>query len=205
MTMYDSCSEQYWKNRKKKRPPKVFLRISLLCFISSVSLAALVVIKLRPVRQITENEANLDMTTKSPQAAPRKLVATEVHFKRCADYFQKIRNSAQNACLMTCSEERTSIPRPTMYQACIHGCNSAYFRSAEICCNGGTPEKIFDEVDSHSYQQCSRFEGLRPKVELVALCRKHHDNGSKQGYLAAKSLLDEIVALDSTNPADSDT
>ncbi len=203
--MYDSCSEQYWKNRKKKRPPKVFLRISLLCFIASVIVATLVVMKLRPDRQITENEENLDMTRKSPEAPPRKLVATEIHFKRCADYFQKIRNSAQNVCLMTCSEERTSIPRPTMYQACIHGCNSAYFPSAEISCNRGTPEKIFDEVDSHSYQHCSRFEGLRPKVELVALCRKYHDNGSKQGYLAAKILLDEIVALDSTNQADSGT
>jgi hypothetical protein len=205
MTMYDSCSEQYWKNRKKRRPPKAFLRISLLCFFAFVSVAALVVRKLRPVRQINENEANVDMTTTSPQAAPRMLVATELHYKRCADHFQKIRNTAQNECLMTCNEERTSIPRPTMYQACIHGCNSAYFRSAEISCHGGTTEKISDEVDSHSYQQCSRFEGLRPKVELVALCRKYHDNGSKQGYLAAKSLLDEIVALDSTSPGNSDT
>ncbi len=199
MTMYDSCSEQYWKNRKKRRPQTAFLRISLLCLFAFVSLAALVVLKFRPVGEVT-NETIVEALL--PQA-PRKLIATEVHMKRCSDHFKKVRNSAQNVCLIMCSDERTSIPRPTMYQACIHGCNNAFYRSAEISCHGGTPEMVFEEVESQSYQHCSRFEGLRPKVELVALCRKYHENGSKQGFLAAKDMLEEIL-LESYNQRDSE-
>ena len=193
--MYDNCSEQYWKNKKKRRQRPGVILIASLGFLLLLVSAVLVATRSRSTSAKGDSKVEDLLPLRQ-----RKLVASEVHFKICAEHFKTIQNSAQNECLMICSEERTSVPRPTMYQACIHGCNNALFRSAEISCNGGTQEKVFDEVELHSYRHCSRFEGLRPRIELVSTCRKYYDIASKQGFVSAKTKLEKILESDGCDP-----
>eukprot|EP01082_Thalassiosira_pseudonana_P002661 g2979.t1 g2979 contig12:1192617-1192985(+) len=53
----------------------------------------------------------------------------------------------------------------------------------------------FQDVGVLAYNHCSKFQGMDPKPDVFATCRKYHRAGTKQGFRlgidAMKSVLDE--------------
>ena len=63
---------------------------------------------------------------------------TQTHFKKCS----VTGKSNNNDCAVICNSEQEHNPRPTMYQACLHGCSSAFFSASDIGCHDNSIEEI---------------------------------------------------------------
>mmetsp|Transcript_18243 Transcript_18243/g.21020 ORF Transcript_18243/g.21020 Transcript_18243/m.21020 type:complete len:182 (-) Transcript_18243:88-633(-) len=181
--MYSKCSQQYWSDRKQRSGTA--LRFVFVFMAATVSLAIFAVSLHSSRRDDNHQGRKLE-----PRLHPNP---TEGQTKKCKEHFRSI----QNDCSIICNEERHSIPRQTMHQACMHGCNIAYKQASEIACSGGTNDDLFNKVEVFSFNHCSKFQNVLPKPEVFSLCRKYHTLALDKGFtLGQHYLLDQIIDFD---------
>ena len=191
MSLYASSSDSYWKERQQttNRSPLQIASIVLLALVAVV--ASILYI------QSTRNSSNLNLSQRRTFHH-----TTELHWEECES-----RVNSRQECTVICQPERNSIQRKTMHQACLHGCQQSLVASAVLGCRGKVEEgrgkernelieeDVFQDVGVLAYNHCSKFQGMDPKPDVFATCRKYHRAGTKQGFRlgidAMKSVLDE--------------
>uniref|UniRef100_A0A7S4MWD0 Uncharacterized protein n=1 Tax=Odontella aurita TaxID=265563 RepID=A0A7S4MWD0_9STRA len=190
MSIYANSSEQYWRERKKKDGKRrilivVALSFLLLCAVSLKVSSA----KTRRAKQEDAESAKL---------ARRKLLlirpnATEAHVQQCEARIHENARGGADECDSLCNNERNSLPRPTMHQACLHACQGSLSKAAEEGCReNGTEEGAFGRAGS-AYEKCFKFQNTLPKPEVFSTCRKYFREGVRRGYHMGRDYLDDIL------------
>lgn len=176
MSIYANSSEQYWK--KRRRSSVQFRRRVKLAFNSFfITLIALLFFLL--FRNKSKSVAN------PPPIPIGRPNATDTQRKKCVSHFK----TKQNECLLICNNERSSVPHPTMHQACVHGCSSSFLTSTEIGCHDGTNEHLLNNVESSAADHCSKYQNMIPKPELYFVCRKYHKMASEKGFQMGSQFI----------------
>jgi hypothetical protein len=181
MTIYAKTSESYWKAQRKKHVKKlrVHLTITMIGIFTVIAGAV--------IRRSRRSNATRPL---APRRAPDQ--TTEIDWKQCES-----RVNSQEECATICLPERNSIQRKTMHQACLHGCQQAHVASTALSCRGAasSEEDVFREIGGLAHVHCSKFQGIDPKPDVFATCRKYHRAGTKHGYRmgldAMMHILDE--------------
>lgn len=190
MSIYANSSDQYWRERKKKDAKHkilvaVALSVLLLCAVTARTSSV-------RTRRAREEEAE------TAKLARRRLLqtrpnATEAHVGQCEGRIRDTARGGTDECGALCGNERNSIPRPTMHQACLHGCLGALSEAAEEGCReDGTEEGAFGRAGS-AHEQCSKFQNTLPKPEVFSTCRKYFREGARRGYTMGREYLDDIL------------
>ncbi|KAL7462993.1 hypothetical protein ACHAXS_003366 [Conticribra weissflogii] len=190
MSIYSDSSDSYWKERQKKNPKSTF-SIACVCILGFLAVAGSFY-----YHQRKRNSAEGVLSQR------RSLHETsDVHWKQC-----ETRVNSRQECTSICQPERNSIQRKTMHQACLHGCQTAHVASTALGCRGKeesakssrrvvSEEDAMQEIGVLAFDHCSKFQGVEPKPDVFATCRKYHRAGTKQGFRmgidAMKNVLDE--------------
>lgn len=181
--MYSNTSQQYWRQRKKpdgKKKTLIALGVLSLALVGSTYI-------IRGTSRARAQRHELEMQRH------RAAEVTEGHRSQCEDHVKAMHNE----CSSLCNEERKSIPRPTMYQSCLHGCLGAFHDAAVIGCRQGSEEDAFHKVSSDSFEHCSNYQNTLPRPEVLSTCRKYHREGTKAGHRLGLRYLHHL--LDSEN------
>uniref|UniRef100_A0A6S9EW66 Uncharacterized protein n=1 Tax=Ditylum brightwellii TaxID=49249 RepID=A0A6S9EW66_9STRA len=178
--MYSNCSEQYWRERRKQKNNKK--QIVAIASTSVFILLCLIIV-------LTSGKESKKGSDDQQNTVIERPNATDVHSKKC----EMQSNKDINGCSLICAEERKSIPRPIMYQACMHGCNSAYIEASLIGCQDQSEEEAFVAIGSFANQHCSKYHNIQPKPEVFSTCRKYHRESTKQGFDSGKKILSDIL------------
>jgi len=186
MTIYANSSNSYWKQREKKHVRKLPLVIATL-----VIYVVVVVITVLHHRNRGSTEKGAPAARPLTQRRTLEQIS-DIHWKQCESTVD-----SRKACTTICQPERNSIPRKTMHQACLHGCQQAHVAATALSCRGKvtTEEKVFQEIGGLAYVHCSKFQSTDPKPDTFATCRKYHRAGTKNGFRmgldAINGVLDE--------------
>jgi len=184
--MYSNCSEKYWNERKKPdvNKRKVFIASGLTLALIG---ATFYICRNVPGRNKPESFRRL------------RLDNSESQRQRCELYVKDIRDE----CINLCSNERASIPRPTMHQACLHGCEASFHDAAFLACRQESEDQdAFRQVGHSSYEHCEKYQNALPRPEVLSTCRKYYREGAKSGkrfgtsyitYLAHAELGQTVV------------
>ena len=79
-------------------------------------------------------------------------------------------------------------------RASPHGCKTAHVAAAELGCQGKSEEQTFHEVGGTvAYQHCSKFQGVAPRPDVFATCRKYHRAGTKRGVQLGRKLIASVL------------
>ena len=180
--MYAGCSEQYWKERKRANPSKwrntAIFTIILLSSIGIIS---------QHKRQKVFNEKQKRLLKEKSLFRP---IASDEDYLSCGS---NVQSEVSSECSALCNNERKSIPRPTMYHACIHGCTSSFEPSILVGCQEASEEEVFRKVGSLSQAHCSRYLDSQPKPEVFSTCRKYHREGTKRGYRIGHKRINDLL------------
>ena len=177
--MYASCSENYWRERKKPDKIKKWKLIAtftlpcLFLFVFTVRLKT---------RNHAEKMSNISRSLVRPQP-------NEFHFERCKERIVL----SQPDCSNLCNNERKSIPRPLMHQSCMHGCTSSFLASFAIGCEEGDEAKAFNSIGTLGYEDCSKYKNLEPQPIVFSTCRKYHRMGIKAGIEMGSKVLNDLL------------
>ena len=182
MSLYANSSDQYWRERKKTKRTRQYACAALLSFFV-LGVLSTVVSRRRSQRKREEADVARRLSLVRPNA-------TEIHHLQCRSGFAK---GIQDECTALCIDERMSMPRPTMHQACLHGCHGALVDAVGVSCQGGTEEDTFEKVGPESYQWCSKFLNTLPKPEVLSTCKKSHREGTKRGFRLGESYLNKLL------------
>ena len=192
MSIYATTSDSYWKKSHKKNDSKSpFL-------IASVVIFALVAFSC----SILHIQNRRSPTTKILTQRRSLHEATDIQWRECES-----RVNSRQQCTSICQPERNSIQRKTMLQACLHGCQTAHEASTALGCRGqdtSTPssssskrelseEDVFQEIGVLAFDHCSKFQGVDPKPNVFATCRKYHRAGTKQGFRMGMSAMNDVL------------
>jgi len=190
MSIYSNCSDSYWKERQKRNPKSPFsiAIVSVLGFLAVTGSFHYYQRKRNSAEVVLIQRRSLNETS-------------DVHWKQCES-----RVNSRQECTSICQPERNSIQRKTMHQACLHGCQMAHVASTALGCRGKeepkksprtevSEEDAMQEIGVMAFDHCSKFQGVEPKPDVFATCRKYHRAGTKQGFRmgtdAMKNVLDE--------------
>ena len=177
--MYSNTSEQYWRQRKKPGEKKT--KLIALGVLSLALVGSTYVIRGKSRERARNHE--LEMQRR------RAVEVTEVHRQQCEEHVEGMHNE----CSSLCNGERKSIPRPTMYQSCLHGCLGAFHDAAVIGCRQGSEEDAFHKVSSSSFEHCSNYQNTLPRPEVLSTCRKYHREGTKVGHRSGLRFLHHLL------------
>lgn len=106
---------------------------------------------------------------------------------------------ASRECTLICNTERMSIPRPTMHQACLHGCSKGFAKNVELgCYNKTLSENISASATSsegggHQHEYCYKYQNRIPKPELYSTCLNYYKKASRRGYQMGLEYLEEEI------------
>lgn len=178
MSMYANSSEQYWNSRKKQQSldkRKIATAICILFFLSCLCYSG----------KTLDSNGRL-LIEEQPSITNNQVKACNRHFK-----------SNQNQCQSICKDERSRGPRPTIHQACLHGCNVAFSEATEKGCQDLVKLEVLTEVNGMSYQHCNKYLNMIPKPEIFSVCRKYHKIASEKGFVVSKSYIKEIIEMES--------
>ena len=183
--MYSNTSAQYWQQRKKPSDGKK----KVLFFCGVLGLAFIGCTFLSSARRARAQKDEIERSRR------RQLEITEGHQQHCEEHVKFMNNE----CTSLCNGERKSIPRPTMYQSCLHGCLGAYHDAAVIGCRQGSEEDAFDEVNLNSAEHCSDYKNTLPRPEVLSTCRKYYREGTKIGRRSGLRYLHHLFDADGTS------
>ena len=193
--MYSDCSSKYWKQRRKPNANKIKL-ISILSFLTTILLLIGYQRNIQ-YRRFQETQRLLEEQNRIRNIRPN---ATDVQYQLCES---NMRDRMDVECIQLCKDEIVSVPRPTMYQSCVHGCSRSYLPAARNGCQMGgvssvetsSSSEIFDDQSSSKAMiSCSRFQRVEPQPYVFSTCRKYFREGSikgrKMGYELINGLID---------------
>uniref|UniRef100_A0A7S2LGP0 Uncharacterized protein n=1 Tax=Leptocylindrus danicus TaxID=163516 RepID=A0A7S2LGP0_9STRA len=182
MSLYANSSEQYWNSRKKSKENSLIKKI-IPAVIAGVLLASVLYIS-----SLNGGHKVGDRKLMDIEDLPQPNVTRE-HHKKCEAYFK----NNQNQCLSICNDQRKKHPRPTMHQACMHGCNNAYSLGSESGCKKIHRGKASNDVGKHGYKHCAKYQNMLPKPEIFSVCRKYHTVGGEQGFIAGEKFINDMI------------
>lgn len=174
MSIYASSSEQYWNSRKKIQPLDKRKVISFVCLLFLICCLCF-------TRKTSDKNGRI-LLKHQPSVSKDNI-------KKCNKYFK----TNQNQCLSICQEERNQRPRPSIHQACLHGCNTAFSEATEKGCQDLDEIDALNEVNGLSYKQCIKFMNMIPKPEIFTVCRKYHQIAAEKGFIVSKEYIKDIV------------
>ena len=182
MSLYANSSEQYWNSRKKNKENSFGKKMISAFFIAGVMLGSVLCISGLGTDNIGERKL------RDIENLPRPTI-TEQHLKKCATYFK----NNQNQCLSICNDQRKKHPRPTMHQACMHGCNNAYSLASESGCKQTNRENASNDIGKLGYKHCAKFQNMLPKPEIFSVCRKYHTVGGEHGFSSGEIFMKDMI------------
>jgi hypothetical protein len=179
MSIYGSPSKQYWAPKPKTIDPTrralaaagAFLLV-LVCIIVTISSSS--------------------SGGSGPTPVRRRLMATQPQIQRCSNQFRKV----QAQCALICTEQRLSLPRPTVHQACMQGCLRGLPPAAEMACQGKSKYEVESTTKASDHGHCSKFQNMRPKPVLFSTCRKYYELSANQGYEMGLSFMESLLESD---------
>ncbi len=181
--MYSDCSHRYWKQRKRNF--SLQSRVSLVLIIFTVML----LIGNAQRRKYLERHRLL--------LEKQRLVRPDPNEKQFEICELNMRGSIDLECQKLCNDELVSIPRPTMYKSCIHGCSRSIFSAAVIGCHMGSIEEAFQEENRvQGHNSCSRFQDVDPQPYVVSTCRKYYREGTKRGWNLGFDFINNLIDLE---------
>lgn len=152
-SMYSNSSEQYWKKRKKETNP---FHSRIVVVIVTLCITTFLVRTTFTSRSRAENErqqrreeyermrvmrrtssASTSTSSSGLEIGPTTsvIIATEEQLSLCES---NMRDALRLECDDMCNVELSSLPRPTMYRSCHHGCSRSFYSAAvEGCREGG--------------------------------------------------------------------
>jgi len=186
--MYSQCSQQYWKERRKTSS-KINVRTVITSLSILFSFMAILGIRIRHEQRIKAQEERIEQRKRKLENLTRPN-PTEDHYRTC-----EIRTShaTKMECNDLCRNERKSIPRPVMHEACIHGCTSSITASALSGCRQASEDDVYRKYGNQAYAQCSRFQNMDPRPDVYSTCRKYHREGIKRGRILGSTAMNEIL------------
>jgi hypothetical protein len=183
--MYSGSSEQYWKNKSKPNPLKS-TRSKLILLLLALVLFSGLQFKSNSLKRIEERQRHLREFKLRP-------VATEHHYKLCET---NMRDVLRMQCDEMCSTEAMSIPRPTMYQSCHHGCSRSFYSAAVVGCRQGSEENAFHKMNSESHISCSRYIDIDPRPDVQSTCKKYYRQATKRGRQIGFDFIEQIIDIE---------
>ena len=185
-TMYAESSNEYWRQRRKSNPYrlKVLLSAGTMFFLLVLGISDRLVSNSQKRKKDEEIRILKEQTLIRP-------TATDRHFSVCND---NMRDSALRECSSVCANEYMTLPKPLMYQACIHGCTTSFVSAALIGCqNFGSEEDAVRKNSVDTYKACSRYQHSDPRPHVLSVCRKYHREGTKFGRNKAVTFLNSLL------------
>jgi len=183
--MYSDCSNQYWKKRSK--PHLTFkAKVSLAIFVTLVFF--MLISHSHRKRQYKEIQRQLLLKEQKKTIRPEP---TKEHYQLCD---ANMRDNVKMECSKLCHDEIVSIPRPTMYDSCIHGCSRSIYSAAMIGCRMGSIEEAFQEESrEQAINSCSRYQFVEPQPFVLSTCRKYYREGTKAGRNLGYEFINRLV------------
>jgi hypothetical protein len=180
--MYSDCSSKYWKQKRKSNPLKTKVSVTLILILATILLVG----NAHRNRKYEEKERLLLENQRNIRPSP-----TNIQFLTCDT---NMRDVIDNECAELCRDEIVSIPRPTMYKSCIHGCSRSIFAAAKIGCRLGSLEEAFKEENRLQAQNsCSRFQNVEPQPYVLSTCRKYYREGTKHGRNLGNEFINNLI------------
>ena len=184
--MYAGSSEQYWKQqRTKSHPLKSPRNIFIFGFILLLSVA----ITLRSnARQRHEEQQRILLAERMTRPT-----ATEENYRVCET---NMRDALRIECDEICSSEAKSVPRPTMYSSCHHGCSRSFYSAAIVGCREGSETEALTKINGESHSSCSRYMNVNPRPSVQLLCKKYYNEGIERGWKLGNEFIDNILQME---------
>lgn len=177
-TMYAGCSEQYWKQQKKRHfqltKQNLFLSILIISFLGIAFKSSFE--KGGKHSSIIENVL---------PAAP-----TEEQYQQCE---LNMRELLRAECDQLCKGELMSIPRPIMFRSCQHGCSRSFYAAAMVGCREGTEDDAFRKTSAEAHFSCSLYDNIDPKPNVQSTCKNYYRLGTKRGRQLGLEMIQNIL------------
>lgn len=184
--MYSVNSEEYWKKSKKG---KHFTNTQIVLLLV---ITIILGITLQPViyprsQKLNDNEIQrlLAENIPRPQASNEQYTLCETN----------MRDILRTECDSMCSSEAQSLPRPTMYRSCHHGCSRAFYSAAIIGCKSESETEAFSKMNREANNSCSRYMHIEPKPEVQSTCRKYYREGTKRGHKIGSDFINNVIDI----------
>lgn len=180
--MYSDCSTNYWNKRKTSDSKwKVWI-----IFVVLILTLILLVKNTHKNRQYGIKQRMIIEDRKNTRPSP-----TEEEYRLCET---NMRDISPIECAKLCHNEVGSIPRPLMYETCIHGCSRSLYSAAVIGCREGSIEKAFQiENQQQAANSCSRFHQVEPQPYVISTCRKYYREGTKTGRNLGYDFINKLI------------
>ena len=182
--MYSGSSEHYWKHRSQPNPPKTQKYKLILLLFTSVLLSGLT------YRSNARNRFEQKQSLLEKNLRP---IATEPMYKLCE---MDMRDTLRIQCDEMCSIEAMSIPRPTMYKSCHHGCSRSFYSAAVVGCRQGSEEAAFKQMNTEARISCSRYVDTDPRPDVQSTCKKYYRQGTKRGRQIGSAFIEQIIEIE---------
>jgi len=179
--MYSRSSESYWQASQKRKTGKDKLnkRINVLLFMSILVLITRILFS----RGRDEND-RIPVRKPCPDL-------TEADIIKCSSHFKIARGTRE--CSDLCRDARQMVPRPVMYQSCVHGCSGALYSAAINGCSGGSREENIQQLAQHGYKECAKYQNILPKPDIFTQCRKQYGLATERGYELGRTWISELL------------
>jgi hypothetical protein len=96
-------------------------------------------------------------------------------------------------CDEMCKGEMMSIPRPTMFRSCQHGCSRSFYSAAIVGCREGTEDDAFRKTNAEAHSSCSVYNNIDPKPNVQSTCKSYYRQGTKRGRQMGLEILERIL------------
>ena len=224
-SMYSNSSEQYWKKRKKETNP---FHSRTAVVIVALCITTLLVRTTFTSRSRAENERQqrqeeyermrvMTRTSSSSSSVSSLslgleigsttsiIIAKEEQLSLCES---NMRDALRLECDDMCNVELSSLPRPTMYRSCHHGCSRSFYSGAvEGCREGGgagagsvpspalppSPSVSVSSPGNDANSSCSRYVTIEPKPDVQSTCKKYYREGTKRGRTMGLKFINELL------------
>ncbi len=186
--MYSDCSTKYWKQRGQK-PNSLKVKI---IYVSTFICAFILLIGWHGYQNHKRHNEREIQRLLNEQRRNTRPNATEIQSKLCES---NMRDRVDTECTQLCKNEILSVPRPTMYQSCVHGCSRSFFAAAIIGCRMGTVDQALENggLSSKAMISCSRFQRVEPQPYVFSTCRKYFREGTIQGRNVGNELINSLI------------
>lgn len=182
--MYSGTSEQYWKKTKRSHSTKLPRNILIVGFFTLIVFA----ITLRSSARYEDERRKMMLAESMIRPNP-----TEENSNMCERNMQDV---LRIECDKMCKDEAMSIPRPSMYRSCHHGCSRAFYSAAMVGCREGPESEAFAKMTTESHSSCSRYMHIEPKPNVQSTCKQYYRQGTKEGWKLGSQFIDKLIQIE---------
>jgi hypothetical protein len=184
--MYSGNSEEYWKRSKKSNQINNTEIVLLVLITILLGFTARAVIY---PRNDSLNDHEIQRLLEENVPRPQ---ASSFQYNVCES---NMRDALRTECDSMCTSEAQSLPRPTMYRSCHHGCSRAFYSAAIIGCKNESEIEAHSKMNREANNACSRYMNIEPRPEVQSTCRKYYREGTKQGHKIGSNFINNLVDI----------